>query len=54
MNAVEATSIEPNKVMAAFRWSAANNFHCSENDIPDENDFPDVEVMEEKVQVICD
>ena len=48
-NAIKATSIEPNKVMAAFRWLVANNFHCSENDIPDENDFPDVEVMEEKV-----
>ena len=47
--AMEETQIRPHKVIAAFKWLKKNNYHYRDDDIPDVNDLPHVEVIFENV-----
>ena len=46
---MEATRVRPEKVIAAFQWLVRNNYFYTEDDIPDPNELPHVEVITEDV-----
>jgi hypothetical protein len=47
--ALQKTAVRPDKVVAAFRWLQANNFHYKDIVIPDPDDLPVPFIIEEGV-----
>ena len=47
--AMKETRVRPEKVIAAFEWLVENNCYYNKDDIPDPNDLPYVQVIEENV-----
>jgi hypothetical protein len=47
--ALRKTAVRPDKVVSAFRWLQANNFHYKDVVIPDPDDLPMPFIIEEGV-----
>ena len=45
---MEATHLRPKKVINAMHWLVSNNYHYNIGDIPKEDEFPKIIVMEDK------
>ena len=46
---MEATQVRPAKVIAAFEWLKANNFHYKDDKVPNPDELPKVQIITENV-----
>lgn len=46
---MEATKVDPVKVLAAFRWLKENNFYYQNDEIPNVDELPQVQIIQEEV-----